>query len=127
MFRRDPRDISTIWFYDPEVMEYYPIPYRDTSHPPISIWEMREMKRQINESKKPVDERAIFEAYERMRAVEAEAQGKTKAVRRAAQRRNSGLGASGKLAAKKAVPLEATLIAPPLTDLKPFDELDDMS
>ncbi len=126
MFRLDPRDISTIWFYDPEVMEYYPIPYRDTSHPPISLWEMREMKRQIQESKAKVDERAIFEAYERMRAVEVEAHGKTKAARRAAQRRTLGLGAS-KPAGKKAVTVETLPVAPTLPDLKPFDELDDLS
>lgn len=126
MFRRDPRDISTIWFYDPEVMEYYPIPYRDTSHPPISLWEMREMRRQVKESKKPVDERAIFEAYERMRTVETEAQGKTKAARRAEQRRTSGLGAI-KPAGKKTAPVETPLVAPMLPDLKPFDELDDLS
>lgn len=126
MFRRDPRDISTVWFYDPEVMEYYPIPYRDTSHPPISLWEMREMQRQVKESRKEVDERAIFEAYERMREVEVEAQGKTKAARRSEQRRKSGLGAS-KPAGKKAAPVEAPPTIPMLPDLKPFDELDDLS
>jgi putative transposase len=126
MFRRDPRDISTIWFYDPEVMEYYPIPYRDTSHPPISLWEMREMQRQVKESRKVVDERAVFEAYERMRAVEEEAQGKTKAVRRAEQRRKSGLGAV-KPAIKITRAAEAPSTAPMLPDIKPFDELDDMS
>lgn len=126
MFRRDPRDISTIWFYDPEVMEYYPIPYRDTSHPPISLWEMREMRRQIQESKKPVDERAIFEAYGRMRAIEVEAQGKTKAARRAEQRRASVKNAS-KPVVKQVAPVQTPPIAPPLTDLKPFDELDDLS
>jgi putative transposase len=126
MFRRDPRDISTIWFYDPEVMEYYPIPYRDTSHPPISLWEMREMNRQIQEAKKNVDERAIFEAYERMRAVETAAQGKTKAVRRAEQRRTSGLVAS-KPAPHKASPVGAQPVIQVLPDIKPFDELDDLS
>lgn len=126
MFRRDPRDISTIWFYDPEVMEYYPIPYRDTSHPPISLWEMREMKRQVVESKVKADERTIFEAYERMRAVEEAAHGKTKAVRRAEQRRKSGLGAS-KPAGKKAASVETLPVALTLPDLKPFDELDDLS
>ncbi len=126
MFRRDPRDISTVWFYDPEVMEYYPIPYRDTSHPPISLWEMREMQRQVKESRKEVDERAIFEAYERMREVEVEAQGKTKAARRSEQRRKSGLGAS-KPAGKKTAPVEAPPATPMLPDLKPFDELDDLS
>ena len=126
MFRRDPRDISTIWFFDPEVMEYYPITYRDTSHPPISLWEMREMQRQVKESRKAVDERAIFEAYERMREVEVEAHGKTKAARRAVQRRKSGLGEI-QPAGKKVAPVESPLVAPTLPDLKPFDELDDLS
>lgn len=126
MFRRDPRDISTIWFYDPEVMEYYPIPYRETSHPPISQWEMREMQRQVKESKVKVDERAIFEAYERMREVEVAAHGKTKAARRAVQRRKSGLGAI-QPTGKKAAPVEATPVTTMLPDLKPFDELDDLS
>jgi len=126
MFRRDPRDISTIWFYDPEVMEYYPIPYRDTSHPPISLWEMRKMQRQAKESKVKVDERAIFEAYERMRAVESEAQSKTKAVRRSEQRRQSGLNVI-KRAGKKTAQVETPSAVPTRPDLKPFDELDDLS
>lgn len=131
MFRRDPRDISTIWFYDPEVMEYYPIPYRDTSRPAISLWEMREMKRQLNQSKTPVDERAIFEAYERMRAVEIEAQGKTKSVRRAAQRRQAGLINVINPLSNQAKPLNVAAENTPessklATDLTPFDDLDQM-
>jgi putative transposase len=91
MFRRDPRDISTIWFYDPELHLYYPISYRDTSHPPISIWELREAKRKLEaDGRRHIDERSIFEAYERMREIEEQAQAKTSAVRRAAQRRKFG-------------------------------------
>lgn len=32
--RRDPRDISRIYFYDPELKQYFEIPYRHTVHPP---------------------------------------------------------------------------------------------
>ena len=31
--RRDPRDISMIYFYDPELQEYFAIPYRNTASP----------------------------------------------------------------------------------------------
>ena len=31
--RRDPRDISTVYFYDPDVHQYFAIPYRHTAHP----------------------------------------------------------------------------------------------
>jgi putative transposase len=45
LFKRDPRDVSVVYFYDPELKEYFPIPYRTSpgrpehlgtpgSHPP---------------------------------------------------------------------------------------------
>jgi len=128
MFRRDPRDIGTIWFYDPEINAYYPIPYRDTSHPPISVWELREAKRQIEaDGRRHVDERAIFDAYERMREIEQQAQAKTTSVRRAAQRRKSG-----QEAIRPAIPLVPTKSEPATTQttrpaIQPFDEMDDLS
>jgi len=36
-FKRDPRDISHLYFFDPEVKRYCAIPYRDLSLPPVSI------------------------------------------------------------------------------------------
>ena len=128
MFRRDPRDIGTIWFYDPEINAYYPIPYRDTSHPPISVWELREAKRQIEaDGRRHVDERAIFDAYERMREIEQQAQAKTTSVRRAAQRRKSG-----QEAIRPAIPLVPTKSEPATTQttrpaIQPFDEMDDLA
>ncbi len=41
VFRRDPRDISTVSFWDPDLQQYSTIPYRNTVYPPISIWELR--------------------------------------------------------------------------------------
>lgn len=130
LFRRDPRDISVIWFYDPELNDYFQIPYRNTSHPAISLWELREAKRAAAPTALDEEaERAIFEAYEHMRRIEEEARGKTKAVRRAAQRRNSGTGES------RARLIPATPTAHPVTpaapsappSLQPFDDLDDMT
>ncbi|MCC2605612.1 Mu transposase C-terminal domain-containing protein [Planctobacterium marinum] len=84
MFRRDPRDISQVWFYDPELHRYFEISYRDTSHPAISIWELREAKKRLeDEGRSVVDEAAIFDAYDRMREIEEEAISKSKSARRA--------------------------------------------
>ncbi len=123
LFRCDPRDISTIWFYDPELLTYFAIPYRDTSHAAISIWELREAERLVKQSGRPVDERALFDAYERMRAIEDAAQAKTRAARRAQQRRNDGTNAPK----PKAADSRATKVEPSTTTIEPFDELDDLS
>src|SRR2546423_1400710 len=88
LFRRDPRDISTVYFWDPELQRYASIPYRNTTHPPISVWELRELRRKLHEiGSARVDEAAIFAAYERLREREARAAGETKRVRRARERR----------------------------------------
>lgn len=123
VFRRDPRDISTIWFFDPELRTYYPIPYRDTSHPAISLWELREAERMVKQAGNAADERALFEAYDRMRTIEEDAQAKTKAVRRAQQRRRDGLGAEKPSTAND--PTVVIAIAPEA--IEPFDELDPLS
>jgi len=81
--RRDPRDISQVFFFDPMAKQYYAIPYRDTSHPPVSIWELRAAHQRLkDEGKRHVDEAALFEAVERLRRRTEEAVVKTKAARR---------------------------------------------
>jgi putative transposase len=88
IFKRDPRNISVIHFFDPELREYFSIPYRNTSHPPISLWELRAIRRQLErEGKDEINEDLIFEAYERMRAEEESAIARTKHARRWKQRR----------------------------------------
>ena len=86
IFKRDPRDISIIYFYDPELEEHFAIPYRDTSRPPMTIWEHSEALRRVREQNVPVNEDLIFAAYEAMRQLEEQAVKQTKAVRRRNQR-----------------------------------------
>lgn len=86
-FRRDPRDISVIYFFEPNVKRYYPIHYRDLSLPPISLWEFREAKREARKAGlKEVDERAIFGYVRKMREEVEQAKEKTKAARRRHQK-----------------------------------------
>lgn len=127
MFRRDPRDISQIWFYDPELNRYFEISYRDTSHPAISIWELREAKKRLEEEgRSVVNEAAIFEAYDRMREIEEAAVSKSKSARRAVQRRKQhNVIEKPKVESPEEVKLPDEL---PAIDLEAFDidEMDDL-
>lgn len=126
IFRRDPRDISVVWFYDPEVGTHYAIPYRDTSRAAISIWELREAHKAAEAAGKVVDERAIFAAYERMRTIEETAKTKTRAVRLAQQRRSDAAQAPRPVATG-APPPATTFADDASTPPAPFDDLDDFS
>ena len=83
VIRRDPRDISQVWFLDPEAKQYFPIPYRNTGHPPISLWELRAARQRLKEEgRRHVNEDALFEAAQRLRQRIEESVTKTKAARR---------------------------------------------
>ena len=88
IFRRDPRCISPLYFWDPDLETYFEIPYRDRSRPSISVWELREIKRKLKaDGCKHVDEIRIFAALDEMRAIEAAAIEKTRKARRRKQQR----------------------------------------
>jgi putative transposase len=83
IFKRDPRDISMVFFLDPDLKEYFPIPYRDTSKPALSIWEFRAAReRVIQNGLATVDEDAIFTAYARMKEIEQKSGQLTKKTKR---------------------------------------------
>jgi putative transposase len=118
VFRYDPRDMGTLWFFDPEIKRYYQIPYRDISHPHASLWELRRARREAGVTKEVPDaERRIFEAHERMRVREEESVAKSKAARRNQARRRSGMQ---RVVRAKSPPAPSKIIPPP--DLKPFDD-----
>ncbi|MDO8714343.1 MAG: DDE-type integrase/transposase/recombinase [Polynucleobacter sp.] len=130
LFRRDPRDISVLWFYDPEVKDYYAIPYRNTSRPAISLWELRAANAQAkSEGRSNIDEEVIFEAYDRLREIEARAKSKTASVRRLAQRRNDHQNVVSQKLEPKSQPrhAEAPTATPDDDPILPFDEMDDLS
>jgi putative transposase len=88
LFRRDPRNIREIYFFHPEFEQYYAVPYRNTAHPPISIWELRAIHRRLEEQgRKEIDEDLIFRTYEEMRSDEELARKETKKIRREKQKR----------------------------------------
>lgn len=103
-FRYDPRDISFIYFYDETIGRYFEIPYRNTSHPAVSIWELKAARKIAKaQGKSTVDEHAVFQIIEYQRAILAEAAHKTKAARKERQRH-----AQNEKAAKKRTNLAKT-------------------
>lgn len=68
IFRRDPRDISYLLFYDPDAESYYRIPYNDIRHPAMTLWEYRAVRSHLRAmGKDTVNEEEIFKAFERMK------------------------------------------------------------
>lgn len=121
IFKRDPRDISRIYFYDPEVNTYFPIRYRNLADPAISLWEFREVQRQLRqEGRRRIDEEAIFAGYEKRRQIEEQAQALTKQARRQATRRVSPPPATA-VSAPAADPIDAVAAAA----IQPFDHVED--
>jgi putative transposase len=125
IIRRDPRDISRVYFYDPELKQYFEIPYRHTAHPPISVWELRAARRRLKEEgQKAVNEELLFDAYHRLRVLETEAIHETKKARRAAQRRR-GHTADKPLRPEGVTRLPDTPLAS-ADEIQPFDEIEEL-
>ncbi|PCC21126.1 urease subunit beta [Halomonas sp. JB37] len=118
--RRDPRDISKVYFYDPESEIYYMVPYRNPTRPAISVWELREATRRIREEGlRHVDEDVIFETILKMRHRVEQAVTKTKQARRQMARINT----TKKLAKKTEsvetqAPAKSVFPAPPQTEVQ---------
>ncbi|KAF2082002.1 Mu transposase C-terminal domain-containing protein [Flavobacterium sharifuzzamanii] len=79
LFRTDPRDISKIYFYDPIIEDYFEIPYRDSSYPPISKWELNRVVNHLKKTQnKNIDSDKIFKTYQRMKEIEENSKKDTK-------------------------------------------------
>lgn len=130
IFKRDPRDISVIYFYDPEVKQYFTIPYRNTSHPAISIWELRQATKKLDDmGYKQINEALIFGAYEQMRQEQEKAAKETKQARLRRQRRSfhqqivKPLSANSTNNKPKAINKISDITTEEIT---PFDELEEL-
>jgi len=89
--RRDPRDISTVWFWDRETSSYQRVPYRNLSHPATSIWELRQAYRAAKSKiQGGITEADVSKAHEQMLEVEKDAIRKTRTMRRNEARRTGG-------------------------------------
>lgn len=85
-FRRDPRDVNSIWFYDPDEKKYYQIPIAHKEFTGVSVEEYVEAKRQaVADGMNAIDADAIEQALAKARGIEASEAEKTKNARRQQQ------------------------------------------
>lgn len=86
--RYDPRDISSVLFYDPGLKRHFRLPYRDVTHPPMSLWELRAVQAFLRtQGKTDADEEMLFKAFSKMRQIEESAKSTTRASRLKRERR----------------------------------------
>lgn len=71
--KRDPLNIQKIYFYDPEIKEYFEVPYRKISAPIMTLWDLYAVKKYLKEQKiADYNEDDIFKAYEKLESLEKE-------------------------------------------------------
>jgi len=76
--KRDPLDIQKLYFFDPEIKEYFELNYRKLHAPKMTLWDMYAAKRYLKEHNvKDIHEDDIFDSYERLNEIEKEAKHKT--------------------------------------------------
>ncbi|MDO9010363.1 MAG: Mu transposase C-terminal domain-containing protein [Gallionella sp.] len=128
--RYDPRNLSTIYFYEPDTKNYIYVPYKDISRPPISIWELRAAKKHLaEENQVTINEELIFGAVKKMRAIVESEAGKTSKARRQAARAKGWAKSKDHIPAAKESLLpgkapDEDIFSEPVT---PFDDIGEAS
>lgn len=121
-FKIDPRDLSKVYFLDPDTKQYFAIPYADLSGPPMSKWEKREIERLLKKTGTNVDEKEIFKGYLRLRQIEENSVKKTKMARRNEHRRmETKRNGSPNVNKPTAPSTENTNLEETNVELKPFE------
>lgn len=79
IFKRDPLNIQILYFYDPELKEYFEVPYRKLNAPVMTLWDLYASKKYLKDNKvSKYTEDDIFSAYEVLEQIEAKASESTK-------------------------------------------------
>lgn len=109
----DPRDLSSVFFYDPDMKAYITVPYRNLSRPTISLWELNEIKKKLVDSgsSKEINEEDIFEARIKMARIVENASKETKKIRRLKQKESIRMRDSIPQIAKKTKSFDETNFA----------------
>ncbi len=140
LVRQDPRDITRIWFLDPDTQKYKCIPTRNLGRPAVSLWEWRAIaQHRKDHGKATFDEDAMFKTLAELRKAREDSLDKTKAARKHHQRAKTaerhGAVARAKEAENARVPgagagtdgvagPPAAIDAPTGGPIEPFDDID---
>ncbi len=85
IFRRDPRNIGKIFFFDPKLNIYLKIPYADRRRRSISLWRLRAVRAWLKvqgTAEKDINEEVIFKALDAIDDIVAAAVKKGKATKK---------------------------------------------
>ncbi|MGA9766417.1 MAG: Mu transposase C-terminal domain-containing protein [Rhodomicrobium sp.] len=84
--RYDPRDLSAVYVQSADE-HYWKVRYCDLCHPSITLWEHKLARKSlIEQGKRELNERMLFDAIEAQRLLVEESSAKTKSARRYRQR-----------------------------------------
>lgn len=87
IFKRDPRDIKYIWFYDDVLQEYFKINVADQNMPNMTLWEYELIKKRLHDNgATQINTEQIIEAHEELHKQIEDSTKKTKKARRLKQR-----------------------------------------
>ena len=87
IFKRDPRDIKYVWFYDDHLQEYFKINIADQNMPNMTLWEYELIKKRLHDDGlTQINTAQIIEAHEELHKQIEESTSKTKKARRLKQR-----------------------------------------
>lgn len=104
LFRRDPRDITRVYFWDPEERIYKVIRTRDPTRPKTSLWELNAIRGYLKQrGAEEVDEDLLFKSRAERRQQVADAQTKTKQAKRARDQERHRRAEKGAAAFQKRV------------------------
>ena len=123
LIRRDPRDLSRIYVLEPESQQYLEVPYRTLARPAITLWEHRHAVQTLRQQgRRQMDEGALFDAIEQMRAITETAAAKSKAARRQHERHRQARAARPPVIPPAVVPDHAAPQPAPL--VRPFEDIE---
>ena len=90
LFRRDPRDVNRIWFYDPGLREYFEIPILRGRYAGVTVSEYVAAKKKAKQmGRDAIDHDLIERLIEENRQQEIEAAARTKEARKNTQKRTN--------------------------------------
>lgn len=123
IFRKDPRDISVIYFWDEELKEYFEIPYANGNNPPMSIWDYKLAFNYLKKTEvKNIDETAIFNAHQKLQHIVTESYTKTNKAKRNFQK------SFDRKTLKNELPANVTTVIQPfkptinIKNIKPYED-----
>lgn len=126
IFRRDPRDINRIWFYDPALKEYFEVPIIRGRYAGVTVGEYVAAKKKARkEGRDALNHEVIERMLDENKQQETEAAERTKTARKSAQkRRNNSKQTTPAQPTPHVEPKAPTITVPASPELLSVDDVD---